>query len=227
MNAISHHPASHRSALYAVALSLLALVVCLARPALAEPDDLDAGIRVLQHSWEVIQYQTPEKEHAERFEKLADQAHALTARYPDRAEPHIWEGIVLSSWAGARGGIGALGLAKRAKASYERALTIDETALKGSALNSLGVLYYKVPGWPIGFGDKDKAEELLRRALAINPDGIDPNYFYADYLVERNRKKEAIPYLEKALAAPARPGREIADQGRREEAQELLDEIRR
>ena len=47
--------------------------------------------------------------------------------------------------------------------------------LDGSAYNSLGVLYYKVPGWPVGFGDKAKARELLQKALAINPKGIDAN----------------------------------------------------
>jgi len=42
--------------------------------------------------------------------------------------------------------------------------------------------------------------------------------------VYRNRKSEAIPYLEKALKAPLRPGREVADEGRREEARALLKE---
>lgn len=54
--------------------------------------------------------------------------------------------IVLSSWAGAKGGFGALGLAKQAKAEYETAIAIDSKALGGSALNGLGVLYYKVLG---------------------------------------------------------------------------------
>ena len=98
--------------------------------------------------------------------------------------------------------------------------------LDGSAYNSLGVLYYKVPGWPIGFGDKDKARELLQQALAINPQGIDPNYFYAEYLVETKHADEAVPYLERALQAPPRPGRNVADAGRREEARALLARIR-
>ena len=37
---------------------------------------------------------------------------------------------------------------------------------RGSAYTSLGTLYFKVPGWPVGFGDEEKAEELLRKALA-------------------------------------------------------------
>ena len=145
---------------------------------------------------------------------------------PGRAEPLIWHGIIVSSLAGARGGLGALNLAKQAKAQYEAALKIAPEALDGSAYNSLGVLYYKVPGWPLGFGDKARARELLERALAINPNGIDPNYFFAEYLVETGKAQEAIPYLEKALKAPPRPGREVADAGRRDEANALLARVR-
>ena len=138
----------------------------------------------------------------------------------------MWEGIVVSSWAGEKGGLGALGLVKQAKALYERAIEIDGQVLDGSAYNSLGVLYYKVPGWPVGFGDKAKARELLGKALAINPSGIDPNFFFAEFLVETRRAGEAVPYLERALQAPPRPGRAVADAGRREEARMLLERIR-
>lgn len=205
---------------------LAAATLAMNLPARAEPADLDQGIRTLQNDWAVIQYKTPQDDRAAKFEALSRQAHALTERYAARAEPHIWEGIILSSWAGAKGGLGALDLAKQAKAEYETAMKIDPKALDGSALNSLGVLYYKVPGWPIGFGDNKKAEALLQQALAVNPNGIDPNYFYADYLVYRNRKAEAMPYLEKALKAPPRPGRELADEGRRGEIQALMAKIR-
>ena len=56
---------------------------------------------------------------------------------------------------------------------------IDSNALNGSIYTSLGSLYYKVPGWPIGFGDNSKALIYLKKALQINPNGIDANYFYA------------------------------------------------
>ena len=130
------------------------------------------------------------------------------------------------SLAGEKGGLGALGLVKQAKAIYEHAIQIDGKALDGSAYNSLGVLYYKVPGWPLGFGDKAKARELLQKALAINPQGIDPNYFYGEYLVETKPADEAVSYLERALQAPPRPGRQIADSGRREEVRTLLARLK-
>ncbi|MCK7498772.1 MAG: hypothetical protein MZW92_55455 [Comamonadaceae bacterium] len=82
------------------------------------------------------------------------------------------------------------------------------------------MLYYKVPGWPIGFGDKAKAKELLQKALAINPQGIDANYFYGEYLVETGKPAEAraVPGARARRRRRVRAA-QIADAGRREEAQ--------
>lgn len=180
----------------------------------------------LQHDWETIRYQMPAAEREKRFEALAAKARKVSETFPGRAEPLVWEGIIVSSWAGEKGGLGALGLVKQAKALYEAAIAIDGNVLDGSAYNSLGVLYYKVPGWPVGFGDKAKAKELLQKALALNPKGIDPNFFYGEYLLEVRQPDEAVAYLERALQAPPRPGRQLADSGRRDEARQLLDKAR-
>jgi Tfp pilus assembly protein PilF len=133
---------------------------------------------------------------------------------------------VLSTQAGVEGGLGALGLAKRARAALEAALKIDPNALEGSAYTSLGTLYYKVPGFPLGFGDHKKAKQMLEAALKVNPIGLDPNYFYADFLFGEGRYAEAIVHLEKALLAPPRPSRELADRGRRTEIETLLAKAR-
>ena len=203
---------------------LLALTFTLPMAALAAP--LDDAVADLQRDWEVIRYQTPAGEREKRFEALSAKAHQVSESFPGRSEPLVWEGIIVSSLAGEKGGLGALGLVKQAKAIYEQAIQIDDKALDGSAYNSLGVLYYKVPGWPLAFGDKDKARELLRKALAINPQGIDTNYFYGEYLVETKHAEEAVTYLERALQAPPRPGRQIADSGRRKEARTLLARVK-
>jgi len=202
------------------------LLILALLPLVAWAAPVDDAVAELQHDWEVIRYQTPAGEREKRFEALSAKAHKVAETYPGRSEPLIWEGIIVSSWAGEKGGVGALGLVKQARADYEQAIQIDAKALDGSAYNSLGVLYYKVPGWPLGFGDKAKAKELLQKALALNPNGIDPNFFYAEYLVETRKPEEAVPYLEKALQAPARPGRQIADAGRREEIRALLAKIK-
>lgn len=202
------------------------LALCGALPALALAAPVDDAVAELQRDWEVIRYQTPAAEREKRLEALAAKARQVSVNFPGRGEPLVWEGIIVSSWAGEKGGLGALSLARQAKALYEQAIRIDAGVLDGSAYNSLGVLYYKVPGWPLGFGDKAKAGELLRQALAINPKGIDPNFFYGEYLVETKHADEAAAYLERALQAPPRPGRQIADTGRREEARALLAKVK-
>ncbi|MBT9487293.1 MAG: hypothetical protein IV093_07250 [Rubrivivax sp.] len=205
-------------------LLMLALLPVAAFTTWAAP--VDDAVTELQRDWEVIRYQTPAAEREKRFESLSAKAHKVTEAFAGRSEPLVWEGIIVSSWAGEKGGLGALSLVKQAKGLYEQALQIDDKALEGSAYNSLGVLYYKVPGWPLGFGDKAKAKELLQKALAINPQGIDPNFFYGEYLAENDRMAEAVTYLEKALNAPPRPGRQVADTGRREEIRALLAKVK-
>lgn len=192
----------------------------------ASAGELSATVSAVRDRWAEVNYNTPKKQREAAFDTLAKQAAAARAAQPKDANALIWEGIVLSSFAGERGGLGALGLAKQARADFEQAIKLDPTALDGSAYTSLGVLYYSVPGWPVGFGDDKKARELLRKGLQVNPNGIDPNYFLGDFLQNQGDWKGAAAALDKALAAPARPGREVADQGRRKEATALLAKVR-
>ncbi|AZR41517.1 tetratricopeptide repeat protein [Marinobacter salarius] len=187
--------------------------------------DLETELVGIQQHWAKIQYQLPESEREKAFESLNTDVETFVARYPGRAEPLIWQGIVLSTYAGAKGGLGALGLVKEARRSLEEALAIDSRALDGSAYTSLGSLYYQVPGWPLGFGDDDKARRYLQKALIINPDGIDANFFFGDFLLEQGEPERAQTYLRKVLQVPGRPGREVADTGRRKEAQERINAL--
>jgi tetratricopeptide (TPR) repeat protein len=199
------------------------LASVLAMPLWAQ--DIQAELVHIQQRWAEIQYRLPEDDREKAFEALAKEAETFVADYPGRAEPLIWQGIVRSTYAGAKGGLGALGLVKEARASLEAALKIAPEALDGSAYTSLGSLYYQVPGWPLGFGDDEMARNYLQKSLAINPDGIDANYFFGDFLAEQDEPQRARVYLEKVLAAPPRPGREVADAGRRAEAELLLEDL--
>jgi tetratricopeptide (TPR) repeat protein len=189
----------------------------------APPDGLDTELAAIQAAWAAANYETPAgAARVQAFEALSERAQAFVKAFPGRPEPLIWQGIVLSTYAGAKGGLGALGLAKQSRAALEAAMKIDPGALQGSAYTSLGTLYYKVPGFPVGFGNKGKAREYLQQALAINPDGIDPNFFYGEFLLEQDEYPQALEHLQKALHAPPRPGREVADVGRRKEIEALI-----
>ena len=202
-----------------------ALLALASQPSFALTPSGDAALRELQTRWAEINYQLPPAQREAAFEKLASRAEQAVASEPEAAELRIWHGIVLSTWAGAKGGLGALSLVKQAKAELEKAIELDPRALDGSAYTSLATLYYQVPGWPIGFGDDDKAQALFQQALNLNPNGIDPNYFHGDFLLRQKRYAEAKVALQKALAAPARPGQETADAGRREEVRARLAEV--
>jgi hypothetical protein len=67
---------------------------------------------------------------------------------------------------------------------------------------------------------------MLEKALALNPDGIDSNYFYGDFLARQGDREGARRALDKALKAPPRPGRALADEGRRKEIEALLAGLR-
>ena len=202
---------------------LIALLFA-ANSAFAETAPLDASIVKLQHDWATAYYQTPEKDKEEAFEKLVKEAHQVTTANPGRAEPLIWEGIITSTLAKYQSIFSAGGTAKTARDLLLAAEKIDANALDGSALTSLGSLYYKVPRFG-SFGDYDKAREYLERALKVNPDGIDPNFFMGELMVERGEKTKALEYFRKALNAPARPGREDADAGRRAEIEAAIRKI--
>ena len=187
---------------------------------------MEEDVAQVRHEWERVKYTVAPKQQEAEFEKLSGLAASVMEKYPNRAEPAIWRGIVEASHAGAKGGLGALTLAKNARKSLEQALTIDPRALDGAAYTSLGSLYYQVPGWPIGFGDRGKAQELLKQGLAVNPTGIDSNYFYGDFLYRSGDYQGAQQALLRALQAPRREGRALADEGRRREVNELLEKIR-
>ncbi|MAY42366.1 MULTISPECIES: tetratricopeptide repeat protein [unclassified Neptuniibacter] len=186
---------------------------------------MDKAIVSMQTEWAHIKYEVEKDQQESMFEALVDSTEDTLKKYPDSAEVLIWRAIILSTYAGEKGGLGALGLVKEAKRLLELSIELDPLALQGSAYTSLGSLYYQVPGWPIGFGSDKKAKQYLAKSLEINPDGIDSNFFNADFLIEQNQNAEAKQMLEHALEAKPRPGREIADNGRRKEIQELLSKL--
>lgn len=204
-------------------MASICLTTAVCMPAFSQAASMDTDISNLQREWGRINYQVSGKDaKLQALHDLEKNAEEVTAANPNRPEPMIWEGIILSTDAGTVKGLSALGTVKKARALFEKAIQLNPAALNGSAQASLGVLYYQVPGWPVSFGDNKKAEKYLQDALKIDPTGIDPNYFYGDFLLKNGRYEEAAKYLNAALQAPARPNRQVADAGRRNEAKQAL-----
>lgn len=204
---------------------LLTLLVLASAASLADDRALEDQLLDIQHRWAEANYHETGKAQKKAFEVLLNDARAFAQANPDRAEGLIWQGIVASTYAGVKGPFGAMSLANEARDALIAAENIDADALDGSVYTSLGTLYYKVPGGLIGFGDKDLARQYLEKAVAANPDGIDANYFFAEFLFEQEDYAAARDALLKAQNAPARESRPLADAGRHEEITALMREI--
>ena len=207
-------------------LPVFALMLLLtAAASMAADTSFNEALLDIQHRWAVANYSTEGKAQKKAFATLLDDARALVECHPDRAEALVWQGIVASTYAGVKGPFGAMSLAKEARDVLTRAEQMDPSVLDGSVYTSLGTLYYKVPGGIIGFGDTELASAYLKKALATNPEGIDPNYFYGEFLFEQKEYAAARDALLRAQQAPARVDRPLADEGRRKEISALLQRV--
>ncbi|MDQ6954968.1 MAG: hypothetical protein Q9M20_05945 [Mariprofundaceae bacterium] len=172
----------------------------------------------LQHEWAHINYEVPDKQKEEAFKALVAKAHAWSIKYADKPEPLVWEAIIKSTYAGAKGGFGALSLMEEARDLLLKAEKIDATILNGAIYTSLGSFYYMTPGWPIGFGDDDTALEYLNKGLRIAPNDMDANYFAGDYWFEEKEYKKAVEYFQKVIDLPDVETRPVYSKGRKVEA---------
>ena len=178
--------------------ALFAVVLFTALPARAAFDD---ELLALQQRWAAARYQASGDEQKNQLKKLADDADNFTKKYADKADGYLWAAVVRGSLAEAINGMSALGIVKEAKEKLEKSIAIDPKAEDGYAYGVLGLMYSKVPGWPVAFGDNKKAKEMLQKGLEVSPNGMNTNYFYADYLFNEGEYKKAQPYAEKAAQA--------------------------
>jgi tetratricopeptide (TPR) repeat protein len=183
----------------------------------------DGELAAIQRDWDAAKYATPDKHaRAAALESLADRAAKLRSANPQRVEAATWEGIVLSTYAGEVSPFSAMKYAKAALEALERAERMNPAALHGGVYASLGALYSKVPGGFMGFGDDGRAAAYFQKALAVDADNLDNNFFYGEFLLDQGAYAQAATVLNHALEAPAVEARPVFDAGRRAEIRELL-----
>lgn len=168
-------------------------------------DSMQDRVLKIEESWVDTTQVDPSAERKNVFLRLASDISDVVTAFPSQAEPLILKSAILLTMAEDASSFVALGLVKQAKKLLSKAIDINPEARDGSALVTMGVLYYKVPGWPIAFGDNDEAEVYLLKALEISPDGVTSNYFYAEFLLEQGKDELAVSYLNKAIGAEIDP----------------------
>ena len=193
----------------------------------AEPSTFAEELAAIRHEFDVASFSGLNKsDRKAAFEALVEHADTFSAQYADQVEAVGWNGIVLSAYAGEVGAFGAMKVAKSALAALEQAEAIQANALDGGVYASMGALYSKVPGGIVGFGDDDVARAYFEKALAVDANNIDSNFFYGEFLIDQEQYEEAVAVLQRALAAPEVKDRPLFDSGRRAAIREMLDEAK-
>jgi tetratricopeptide (TPR) repeat protein len=208
-------------------LLLVALSVCAKA---GEIPSLKSELLRLAHDWEHVKLQVSDRDDQEKqMASLAQRAVQIAKRYENIPDPIVWVGIITSeqaSFANDNGSpIKALQFAKRARDILEEVEKTNPETMDAGAPTTLGVLYDRVPGFPIGFGDKDRARYYLQEAIRSAPNGLDANFFYGDFLFKLGERSEAAKILERALTLPELSNRPLWDKSLRAAIRQTLSEI--
>jgi len=208
-------------------LLLVALSVC--AQAIDDPV-LKSELLRLARDWEHVKLQISDRDEQERqMANLAQRAGKIAEQYEDIPDPIVWVGIITSEQASLASDSGspmkALELAKRARDILEKVEKTNPETMDAGAPTTLGVLYDRVPGFPISFGDKTRALHYLREAIRSAPNGLDANFFYGDFLYKHGEQCEAVKILERALTLPELSNRPLWDKSLRAAIRRILSEM--
>ncbi len=95
----------------------------------------------------------------------SDRAISLAA---DLADPYFWKGATVGLRGQIRGVLNSLFMASDVRDYAER--TLERNSDHAEAHYLLGQLYRELPGWPISFGDRERAVDYGRRAIGLHED---------------------------------------------------------
>jgi hypothetical protein len=214
----------------AAAIATLLLVAQSVCARSGEASSLNSELLRLAHDWEHVKLQVSDRDDQERqMASLAQRAGQIAKQYENIPDPVVWVGIITSEQASLANDNGspikALQLAKRARDILEEVEKTTPETMDAGAPTTLGVLYDRVPGFPIGFGDKARARHYLEEAISSAPNGLDANFFYGDFLYKHGEQSEAAKVLERALTLPELSNRPIWDRSLREAIRHILSEM--
>ncbi len=124
--------------------------------------------------------------------------------FPESKGINLFSAIVWGVWGEEYGILKAArkGVAGKIKDRCEKVLEIDPMFDEAGAYRVLGRVHFKAPKIPLilGWPSKDKAVELLQKAIEIAPDNLTTKQFLAEALYEKNKKKDAIQLMKEILS---------------------------
>lgn len=205
-------------------LEELRLAVATYEKALAlEPTSYEALWRVARAHWFLGEEEAKPKRKA-LFKKGAAYAERARAANPRGSEGHYWFAACTARHAEERGILDSLFAVDSIMGALHKTIEVDPKHCW--AHHVLGVVYRKVPGWPLSQGDIDKSLEHAQIAVRGCPQAPLVYIGLGETLMAMDRDDEARQALEKALAAPGLPEMKPETARHKRTARALLDELK-
>ena len=114
---------------------------------------------------------------------------------PKNPEAHVWHGINTGRWGQTKGIMRSLFLLPTVREEVDATLALDPKNLRALALQ--GNVLFEVPR--IAGGDRDKAEEVFRKTLTIDPHFTNARIDLARVLIAKGKYGDARTELQKVL----------------------------
>ncbi|MEY4065285.1 MAG: hypothetical protein RIR26_1493 [Pseudomonadota bacterium] len=120
---------------------------------------------------------------------------------PSRVEGHYWYAVTLGGWGIAKGVLKALSSAAPMRDALTEAIKIDPKYHFAGPYRVRGRLYNKIPG-VISFGDNQKANDDLKKAIELAPESKLNHIYMAEVQAKLKSKADALKTLEFAKSLP-------------------------
>ena len=130
---------------------LLILSSLLLFNSISRASTIEESLLQTETAWAKIYYSTQKNQQSEQYLALLKRVEKLVINFPRRAEPLIWQAIIIATNAERQTSFEALDAIHKARNILQKAITINPLAMEGSAFVTLGSLYNMVPGWPIAW----------------------------------------------------------------------------
>jgi tetratricopeptide (TPR) repeat protein len=102
------------------------------------------------------------------FDKGASLAQQAIDSDPNDSRAYFWKAALIGRWGQTKGVLDSLFKAGEMRELLVTALEKDPQF--APAFRVMGQLYFAVPGWPVSFGDQDRAVSLFRQSIAYSAD---------------------------------------------------------
>lgn len=194
-------------------------------------NDEEAAVYFMKSSYFKAIYCYPEgdKKRKEILTKGKEIGKLMVEKHPKSAPIRYYYAVMLGSWAKESGVVAAAkeGIIDKLKNEIEKVIEYDPLYEDGAGYRFLAILNLDAPYIPffLTWPDNNEAVKLFEKSLAINPNHVSGQYYYAKALNEVGEKNKAIEVLKKVVQQSPSAEKELEETSELNLAKDLLQSL--